>query len=170
MTSWVRQGSTGWDGKAESTALPEMWQERPIRRWGTAEYEAAGEAVPGTRTETGGVPLVWLDEHNLARDGDYEAAAKADAANGRSVWECYVAGLDPDDSEAEFKVRLWFEDGTVRLAWNPDWSDAEAGARRTYRLKGKKSMDEEWEDVPETTDLAADGWQFFRVGVSLPPE
>lgn len=170
LTSWVRQGSTGWDGNAESTALPDTWQGRPIRRWGTAEYEAAGEAVPDTRTETGGVPLVWLDERDLARDGDYEAAAASDAANGRPVWECYVAGLDPEDPEAEFKVRLWFEDGAVHLGWTPDWSDAEDGSGRTYRLMGKKSMDTEWEDVLEPADLSAEGWRFFRVGVSLPPE
>ena len=113
---------------------------------------------------------MWLDEHDLARDGNYEAAAKAEAANGRPVWECYVAGLDPEAPEAEFKVRLWFEDGAVHLAWNPDWSDAEAGARRTYRLMGKKSIDKEWKDLPEAADLAAEGWQFFRVGVALPPE
>lgn len=170
LTSWVRQGSTGWDGDAESTALPATWQGRPIRRWGTAEYEAAGEAVPDTRTETGGVPLVWLDERDLARDGDYEAAAAADAANGRPVWECYVAGLDPEDPEAEFKVRLWFEEGAVHLGWTPDWSDAENGSGRTYRLMGKKSMDAEWEDVLEPADLSAKGWRYFRVGVSLPPE
>ena len=144
-------------------ALPDTWQGRPIRRWGEAQYEAAGESAPEAKTETGGVPEVWLDGYDLARDGDYEAAAGRDAANGRPVWESYAAGLDPTDPEAKFTVRLSFEEGKPHLAWEPDWREK---GTRTYRVWGRKAMDgeEEWTDVTEGEDRwVEDGWRFFKV-------
>jgi hypothetical protein len=167
LTSWVKGGSTGWDGNAGSLALPETWQGRSIRRWGAAEYAESGEEVPKDRTETGKVPLVWLDEYNLARDGDYEKAAEAEAANKRPAWACYVAGLDPTDPDSDFRVRLVCNGGSASLEWTPDLS--QASDKRAYRVMGKKAMEStEWTEVTDAGDWIAEGWRFFQVRVALP--
>ncbi|MBR3582999.1 MAG: leucine-rich repeat protein, partial [Kiritimatiellae bacterium] len=167
LTSWVEGGSTGWNGNAGSLALPETWQGRSIRRWGAAEYAERGEAVPQERTETGNVPVVWLDEYDLARDGDYEKAAAGAAANQRPAWECYVAGLDPTNPASDFKVRLVSHGGAASLEWTPDLS--RASDKRAYRVMGKKVMEStEWTEVTDAGDWVAEGWRFFQVRVALP--
>ena len=171
LTSWVKQGSTGWDGTDGSVALPETWRERAIRRWGTAEYAEAGEPVPEERTETGAVPLTWLDEYDLARDGDYEGAADGTAANGQPVWKCHLAGLDPTDPKAEFRVCLALEDGKLKVTFSPDLNEGGTKAVRVYRVKGKKKAGEgTWKDLTGVEDYDAEGWRFFRAYVELPAE
>ena len=169
LTSWVRQGTTGWDGTAGSMALPEKWQGRPIHRWGAEEYKELGETVPEERTEKGAVPLTWLDEYDLARDGDYEGAANGTAANGQPIWKCYLAGLDPTDPEAEFRVGLSMEDGKLKVTFSPDLNEDGTKAVRVYQVNGKRKAEEgEWEDLTDVTDYDAEGWRFFRVKVELP--
>ena len=101
---------------------------------------------PVTETQTTPVPVpyAWLDAHvpGVAHEAAaYEAAAKATAANGRKVWECYVLGLDPQDATSDFRIASFpmKADGTPDFAnvsfdppkaqWNvPDapvvWKDA----------------------------------------------
>jgi hypothetical protein len=120
------------------------------------------------------VPHAWL-VGNGARiltyfGGNYEEAANAEAANGRPVWECYVAGLSPLEEQTDFKVEsISFVDGKVKVEWNPDLSDGGEETKRAYRLLGKKRLEEEdWTDVTDVADRDAAGWRFFRVRVELP--
>jgi hypothetical protein len=132
-------------------------------------YESAVPAMTTT-----GVPHDWLEENAegvLAEaGGDYEAAAKAAAANGRAVWECYVAGLSPTDPEAEFKVVSFrLENRKIEWECEPDWSEAPGAQRRDYHVEGATSLKAcDWANIGEADDVEAGGWQYFRVAVEVP--
>ena len=119
-------------------------------------------AVPGgakTATSPEPVPHDWLVAHGLASEGAsdmvFETAANAKAKNGRPVWECYVAGLDPTKNE---DLLAWIEmDGGVpRVSWTP--SDV---AGRTYAVWGKATLTNEWSSPPSPAH------HFFQVRVAL---
>ena len=104
--------------------------------------------------------------NRLPHDGDYEAAANAMGANGvNKVWECYVAGIDPEDEDAKFIATISMDaGGKPVVAHDPPLSEEEA-AKRTYRTLGKKTLDpnEDWTDVTDESDLEAAGWRLpFR--------
>lgn len=103
------------------------------------------------------VPFEWLErfgEALAAHGGDHEAFAADTAANGRPVWACYVADLDPTDAGSQLKMR--WEDG------EPVYGPKSAG--RVYVLEGSEDL----------TNPA--GWcnptnsrqRFFRVRVQVP--
>jgi len=145
-----------WLDVLDKAALPE-----------TCEIVYCGEEGE-TATETP-VPYSWLEAKAAAilkaRDGDHDAAANAKAENGRRVWECYVAGLDPA-AKRDFRAEISFgENGKPVISSNP--RDEET---RKYTVYGKTSLTdvtEEWADVTENPDPEADGYRFFRVGVEL---
>ena len=125
-----------------------------------------GSTIPrATHTTPEAVPYAWLDrwpELLAENEKDYERAASATAANGiNSVWECYVAGLDPTDPAAAFLVDISIENGEPRISWIPD-----LGPIRDYMLEGRTNLleDTDWESPP-THDH-----RFFRARVGLPDE
>ena len=79
------------------------------------------------RVETGadGVPIEWLREHApgiLAEcGGDAAKAVAATAANGRTVRECWAAGLDPQDPDSDIRFTAFSvaADGTPVFEWTP---------------------------------------------------
>jgi uncharacterized repeat protein (TIGR02543 family) len=113
-----------------------------------------------SRTETAsGVPYAWLAGYGLG-DGTatgYETAANAKAANGvNTVWECYVAGLDPMDENAAFTAALSFDgDGNPVVSSAPD-----LGGERAYTVEGVENLGDAWGPTNSTT-------RFFRVKVGL---
>ena len=127
---------------------------------GTATLYAVWTENPKAETSSG-VPYAWLKEKAAeilaANGGDCEAAAKAKAANGvNTVWECYVAGLDPTDAGAEFKAEVAFVDGKPVVSSDPDLGD-----ERTYTVEGAENLGGAWGPTNAAT-------RFFRVKVSLP--
>ena len=110
------------------------------------------------------VPQSWLSENT-------ERAATAEAANGRKVWECYVVGLDPEDTTNDFRIVSFpmKADGTPdisAIAFDPPeakWNVQGA----TPVLKGKATLEGtgEWQTV---TDENKAGMRFFKVEVMLP--
>lgn len=90
-------------------------------------------AAPGTETTNSPVPVpyTWLDgfypgEHS---DAEYEALAAQNASNGTmTVWQAYVANLDPTDEDAVFAVT------GVRSAAGAEISIA-AEEDRAYRIE-----------------------------------
>jgi hypothetical protein len=129
------------------------------------------EILPGvggfTETQTTPVPVpyAWLEKY-LAKygAGDYEAAGNAKGANGVSLWESYVAGLDPEDAMSKFTARIEMgADGKVIITWTPDLSKAEKP--RLYTILGKaKLTDKDWTPV---TDANLPQMRFFRVKVEI---
>ena len=128
-----------------------------------------------TRTTDVPVPYAWLGEHVPGVAHGYEAyenSAKATAANGRKVWECYVLGLNPEDSSAtnDFKITAFpmKEDGTPdfdNLTFAPPKSEWNVQSA-VPKLKGRAQLDAgEWQDVPAGGDPSM---RFFKIEVELP--
>ena len=121
-------------------------------------------AVPRTDTETETtpvpVPAAWLEAKAAsalaATNGDMEEAANATAANGRPVWECYVADLDPEDPESDLVAGIEMVDGkpvvSILKGESPD---------RTYKTQGAPEPGGPWGEVTEES-------RFFRVRADLP--
>ena len=108
--------------------------------------------------------------NRLPHDGDYEAAANAMAANGvNKVWECYVAGIDPEAEKARFIATITMDaEGKPVVSWNPPLPPEEE-AKRTRKVLGKRTLDpaEAWADVTDEADLDAAGYRFFKVSVEM---
>ena len=127
--------------------------------------EDAPPTVTETQTTPVPVPYVWLDPY-LAKygDGDYEAAGKAKGRNGASLWESYVAGLDPEDPTSKFTAVIeLLPNGAVKITWSPDLSTAEVP--RTYTTLGKATLlDANWTPVTEENKA---NMRFFKVKVEI---
>ena len=115
------------------------------------------EAVPYSYFDTA-YPML-LAEYG----GDYEAAAKATAANGyNKVWECYVAGISPTNETAKFTAAIEMVDGVPQITWSPDLNTN--GIERTYTIWGKTNLMDgvEWECPTNSAH------RFFKVRVEMP--
>ena len=121
-----------------------------------------------TQTTDVKVPYEWLlanwpdavDEYEA-----YETAAKATAANGRKVWECYVLGLDPTDPLDDFRItRFWMENGEPKF----EFSHSADGSGNSFipRIKtlGKEKLSDSWQEVPKGGN---ESFRFFTVEVEL---
>ena len=151
----------------------------PIAWKGTDKLESAGVPTgctilyfdPASREETSEspvpVPFAWLEGNASAilaeHANDYEAAAAAPAANGRPVWECYVAGLGTTNAVEEFTTVIMFSNGVPKVSWVPDLNEGGTKKEREYVVEGKPGMMEEW----GKTNSAS---RFFRVKVVMPGE
>ncbi len=107
------------------------------------------------------MPQTWFDEYPslvAMAGGDYAVAARATAANGMKVWQCYIAGLNPTDETAKFTTKIEIdENGLPKVSWSPDLGDD-----RKYTKEGKTNLgDEAWAPADETLH------RFFRVKVEL---
>ena len=119
------------------------------------------------------IPSDWIDENAafaLAKaNGDHEAAANATAANGiNKVWECFVAGINPEDPASKFEATIDFVDGWPVVKWNPTLS-AEEESKRTRKILGRRSLDdpEGWQAVTSLDDPEAADYRFFKVSVEM---
>ena len=118
-----------------------------------------------TQTTPIPVPYVWLEafpEMLAGFGGDYEAFGNAMAANGRPVWECYVAGLCPTNATDRFLAMIEMDDGEPVVRWTPDLNEDGTKHERVYTVEGKTNLgDELW----GPTNAAS---RFFRVKVGMP--
>ena len=104
-----------------------------------------------------------------AKFGDDPVAAlskttgKKDAqGNNMYVWQDYVAGTDPLDTNSVFTATITMVDGAPVVEWSPKLSAAEE-SRRRYTIYGKAGLEsgEEWHSPTNALD------RFFTVGVEL---
>lgn len=128
-------------------------------------------------TQTTVVPIPFADINRFANDvwkahgGDYEAAANATAANGRSVMENCIAGVDSSNPDAEFTAKIKVVDGVAKISWTPalngeiDHEGVPTGIR-TYTVYGTENLETpNWRLVtPENKQ----DMRFFRVKVQMP--
>ena len=137
---------------------------------GCYEYQPTNE----TQTITAPVPVEfsWIDEKCpdllASVEGDYDKAVLLKSANPiditlpeplrsyYSIWESYVADLDPVDSNMTFMADIRFVDGEPVVSPDP------FRPRRKYAVLGKDNLtNAEWRvATPES--------RFFKVKVSLP--
>lgn len=118
-----------------------------------------------TRTTPIPVPYVWLDRYVAAfGEGDYERAGHAVGRNGRPLWKCYVAGLDPTDMSSDLVAGITItSDGNPMVSWKPDLSTATPP--RIYTILGKARLDDP--DWTPLTDFNRSTLRFFKVRVEL---
>ena len=147
-------------------------EEYPDRAWVSGVTWTPASSTDITVDVGGGknvvVPVEWIDSHAdivAAAGGDKAAALQRTAANGRKVWECYVAGIDPTDATAKFLTKIEMVDGKPVITWEPDMNDG-AGKTgvRTYKILGSTDL-KTWTEVP---DEAEANFNFFKVEVSMP--
>ena len=126
-------------------------------------WTPAGEAPTATQTTPVPVPYVWLDKYGLGGTIEsYETAAKATAANGgNTVWECYVAGLDPTKTGEKFRTVISLAGDEVQIGWEPKLLPEEE-ALRTYTIFGREKLDEGTWTTPATSSH-----RFFKVSVQM---
>ena len=120
---------------------------------------AATPAPTATQTTPEPVPYTWLRGYypDLVDEyAAYETAALSTAANGRPVWECYVAGLDPTDATDDFIATIEMVNG------EPQISVGGRGERpdRVYTVEGKENLGDSW---GPTNALS----RFFHITVSV---
>jgi len=160
--SWV-DGSAAISGEGTHEVEFVFWNENGAAadRGYLDRVSWTGAAADGDATTTtpAPVPHEWLVEKGLAPAGvsaaAFEAAALAPARNGRPVWECYVAGLDPASVE-DFLARIEFADGEPRVFWTPS-----GVAGRSYEVWGKATLADEWASPVRPSH------RFFQVRVAL---
>ena len=112
------------------------------------------------------IPIAWLDEAAAsivaANGGDFAAAARATAANGRDkVWECYVAGLDPTNATSRLLATIEMENGEPVVTWTPDLNEGGTKSERVYTVEGQERLGDGWGPTNATS-------RFFRVKVAMP--
>ena len=88
---------------------------------------------------------------------------KKDAqGNNMYVWQDYVAGTDPTDTNSVFTATITMVDGEPVVEWSPKLGVAEE-SRRRYTIYGKAGLGagEEWHSPTNVLD------RFFTVGVEM---
>jgi hypothetical protein len=133
-------------------------------------YEFQREiAITSDEAETNtlaSVPMDYFDNDAkpflLANNGDYEAAARATAANNiNAVWECYVAGISPTNAAETFRTSIALSNGVPCISWQPNLNTN--GAVRMYSILGKTNLTDAAWVCP--TNAAH---RFFKVKVEMP--
>jgi hypothetical protein len=87
---------------------------------------------------------------------------KDSQGNDMYVWQDYVAGTDPTDTNSLFTATIKMVDGAPSVEWSPKLSAAEE-TKRKYTVYGKASLEpgEEWHSPTNALD------RFFKVGVEM---
>lgn len=121
-----------------------------------------------TQTTTVPIPFSWLKEKypTLTDVDSFEAKANEFAANGiNKVWECYVAGIEPTDSNAKFVTVIEIINNKPRVTWKPDLNNGTGKIGvRTYKIFGSTNL-KSWTPV---NDGEENNFNFFKVEVSMP--
>ena len=80
-----------------------------------------------------------------------------------TVWECYVAGLNPTNATDVFRAVISIgEGGEPVVGWEPDLNEGGTKHERVYTVEGKENLtDKSW----APTNSAS---RFFRAKVSMP--
>jgi hypothetical protein len=87
---------------------------------------------------------------------------KKDASgNDMYVWQDYIAGTDPTDTNSVFTAEIDMVDGLPVVTWSPKLSAGEE-ARRNYTIYGKTNLtDSAWHSPTNASS------RFFKVGVEM---
>ena len=120
---------------------------------------------------TVGIPGEWFITHAMsfiaASGGNVTTALESIAANGRrSVAECYVLGLDPEDPADDFKITSFeMVDGKPVFTFNHERDGAGNSFVPRIKTLGATDLSGEWQEVPKGGNPAI---RFFKVIVELP--
>ena len=114
------------------------------------------------------MPHSWLEPYVEAYGGgDWEAAGNAIGKNGIALWQSYVAGLDPDNPDSRFVVRIAVgSDGIAIVTWSPDLR--EDPLPRVYTVLGTESLGPTPDAWTPVTEENVGSMRHFAVSVELP--
>ena len=122
-----------------------------------------------TETQTTPVPVPYSELETRfkayldAASGDYEAAAHSTGLNGYAIWECYVAGLEPDNPKSKFIAKIEMVDGKPVVTWEPNLNE-DGVVRRLYKIHGSETLENGGNWQYPTNSLH----HFFKVTVEMP--
>ena len=179
VKAWIAGNDTGW--RFVSVEVPTGGKH--VLRWEYRKDNATTYApdcvwldqvqwVPAdgsgyTLTSPEPVPYSWLSQYGLGvASGDFEAAANAASGKmnwGRptSIWEEFVAGLDPTNENSRFEAKIEMVDGAPVVTWEPNLNTN--GIIRLYKVYGRESLtDGNWQYPTNSLH------RFFRVTVEMP--
>ena len=112
--------------------------------------------------------LLLFPELAARAQGDVEAAASLTAANGcRTVGECYELGINPEDSNDDFKITGFeLKDGKPVIQLNHTKDGSGNSFESRIKTLGKARLsDVDW---VEATDINQSELRFFKAMVDLP--
>lgn len=127
-----------------------------------SEWNCVINDMISTRKTSGEVkvPYAWLKEKYPSLGSfylEYEQKANETAENGiNSIGECYIAGLDPNDSGASFVTIIRIGENGPEITWEPN-----LGEERKYDILGSN-------DLVNWSVIGGDDiryYQFFKVEV-----
>ena len=168
----MADGFSLWEWERDDWHFDVDLQPRFQRRFadiGPYEYQPTNDHQTITAPEP--VEFSWIEEKCsellAACGGDYDKVALMKSANPvdsslpeplrtyYSIWESYVADLDPSDSNQTFRATIEMVGGEPHVTADPE------STNRIYTVLGKENLaDEKWqENLPEA--------RFFKVKVDL---
>ena len=107
--------------------------------------------------------------------GDFDAAELSVGANGISLWQSYVAGLNPNDSTSQLELRVSMPNTSSELVleWNPVTNRVYSlfyGTNATGTLVPLPGASELSSDVQSFTNLLSEHSTtlFYRLEVMFP--
>ena len=109
--------------------------------------------------ETKGDWEKWVDCYGLLTESGYEALKPKPSGKGDTLYEEFVAGLNPLDPLSRFRARIDASGDKPEISWNPDLGDA-----RLYTIEGKNLLTDETWGAPNGNS------RFFRVWVTKEEE
>lgn len=139
---------------------------------GGSATASATITTTGTRTTIVSVvidgdtlPTRWLIDNGIIQnslgltEADLVELWGTRAANGMTLHECYVAGLDPGDPDANLVAYIDMDESAEPvITWAPDFTPD-----RVYTVEGKETLsDAEWASPSNAAS------RFYRVKVELP--
>jgi len=126
---------------------------------GMAEGEDRGwlDCVQWIPEATKGEWEAWVDFHGIGSPSGYEALKPLPSGKGDTLYEEFVAGLNPLDALSSLLADILVPGDEPEISWHPD-----LGARRVYTVEGKPFLTNEVWTAPNADS------RFFRVWVSLP--
>jgi hypothetical protein len=107
-------------------------------------------------------PYRWLASHGYTND--FENAEALIGANGVPLWHSYIAGLDPNDPNSQFRLTLNASaDGTsCVLNWNTTTG-------RVYTVWSSTNLSQDFTSVPGATNLSWTVQSFTNVNDRTSP-
>ena len=99
----------------------------------------------------------WVDFHGIGSPSGYEALKPLPSGKGDTLYEEFVAGLNPLDALSSLLADILVPGDEPEISWHPD-----LGAKRVYTIEGQPFLTNEVWTAPNADS------RFFRVWVSLP--
>ncbi len=99
----------------------------------------------------------WVDFHGIGSPSGYEALKPLPSGKGDTLYEEFVAGLNPLDALSSLLADILVPGDEPEISWHPD-----LGARRVYTVEGKPFLTNEVWTAPNADS------RFFRVWVRMP--